>query len=117
MEVMKKIYLAVPYAVSPQRAFRAANQTAARLMLEGNIVFSPISHGHHIADHLPHAVRTDSDWWMKYERPHIEWADEVYVICIGDKGMEWIERSKGVQNELAIAAELGKPVRYTQYDD
>lgn len=112
---MRKIYLAIPYAWSPQRAFGIANRVAARLMREGHIVFSPITHGHPIADHLPADIRTDSAWWVERERSFIEWADDVLVIAPGEEGYDLISKSAGCQREMKIATELGKPVKTTQY--
>jgi hypothetical protein len=71
-------------------------------MSEGHIVFSPISHSHPIADHLPDQLRTDSNWWMNQDLPFVDWADEVHVVCIGELGHELIEQSKGVQMEIAL---------------
>jgi hypothetical protein len=64
-------------------------------MNEGHVVFSPISHSHHIADHLPDGVKTDSDWWMRQDLPLVEWADELHVVIIGEMGVDLIETLDG----------------------
>jgi nucleoside 2-deoxyribosyltransferase len=105
----KKIYLACPYThpdpIVMQQRFEQVNKVAARLMSEGYIVFSPISHSHPIA--LAGELTQDLDFWMAQNRAFIEWCDELYVAMIPG-----YRESKGVWRELQIAAELGKPVAY-----
>jgi nucleoside 2-deoxyribosyltransferase len=114
---MKKIYLAIPYTFNPQKSFDIANEVSAGLMLEGNLVFSPISHSHCIADFLPPAVKTDSHWWMRFDLPMVEWADELHVVMIGENAHELIARSKGVLMEITHAEMRGKTIKYIQYAD
>jgi nucleoside 2-deoxyribosyltransferase len=110
-----KIYLAIPYTFNPERSFRIANKITADLMSKGHVVFSPISHSHAIADHLPEALRTDSDWWMNQDLPFVEWCDWVYVVSIGQSGLDLIEDSKGVQMEITHANMHRKPVKIIDY--
>jgi nucleoside 2-deoxyribosyltransferase len=105
-----KIYLAIPYSFNPELSFKIANKIAAKLMIAGHIVFSPISHSHPVADYLPDNLRTDSDWWMKYDLPMIDWADEVHVVCIGHYGPDLVAESKGVQMEMVHAQNTNKPI-------
>jgi hypothetical protein len=112
-----KIYLAIPYTYNPEESFRIANRVAARLMSEGHVVFSPISHSHPVADFLPRELRTDSDWWMAQDLPFVDWAEEVHVVSIGENGRELIEASRGVQMEIARAALSCKPVNIIEYYD
>ena len=108
---MRKIYLATPYSHPdpPVRLFRfdAVNKVAAQLMSDGFLVFSPISHTHPIAEagDLPKGW----EFWKEYDKTFIEWADEVYVL----KAQGW-ETSTGVQAEIKIAEEMGKPVVYLE---
>ncbi len=102
------IYLASPYshpdtAVREQR-FRAACHAAVALLHAGRVVFSPIAHSHPLAQHgLP------GNWhfWERYDRAFLERCDEVMVLMLDG----WQE-SVGVQAEIRIARELGKPVRF-----
>ena len=110
-----KIYLAIPYSWNPERSFAIANKVAAKLMSKGHIVFSPISHSHHIADHLPANLKTDADWWMKQDLPLVYWCDEVHVVCIGENGCNLIEDSKGVQAEIEFAKDHNKPIKIIDY--
>jgi hypothetical protein len=102
-----KVYLAPPYshenpAVRELR-FMRINEIAAMLMASGGHVYSPISHTHPIAEagDLPQGW----DFWEQYDRHFIEWCDSLYVYCADG----WKE-SKGVNAEIQIARELGKPI-------
>jgi len=100
------IYLASPYthpdpAVREAR-FRAACRQAAEMVRCGIVVFSPIVHTHPLASHgLP------QDWafWREYDRAFLEMCSEVWVLTLDG----WRE-SQGVQAEIELARELGKPV-------
>lgn len=99
------IYLATPYsdpdpAVREHR-YREACRYAASLMRAGNHVFSPIAHSHGIAQH---DVPGDWAYWESLDRRFLEMCDEVGVLMLDG----WHE-SKGVQAEIRIARELGKP--------
>lgn len=114
---MAKIYLAIPYTFNPELSFRVANKVAAELMSKGHVVFSPISHSHNIADHLPDNLRKDSDWWMNQDLPFVEWCDELHVISIGAMGDKWIVESSGVQQEFTKAAQIKKKIKIIEYYD
>lgn len=110
-----KIYLAAPYthhcAVKRIERFNKVNEVAARLMNEGHIVFSPISHSHPIAEHLKPELLTDHDWWMNQDLSFIgEWADELHVLRLPG----WNE-SKGVFAEINFAVDNAIPIRYIDF--
>lgn len=103
------VYLASPYS-DPDHAvmearFEAVCREAAVWMGRGVHVFSPIAHTH------PIAVRGDlpKDWtfWEQYDRVMLAAASELWVLTLDGH-----ERSRGVAAEVAIAGELGIPVRY-----
>ena len=104
------IYLASPYshpdpAIRHER-FRAACRAAAGLMRSGRTVFSPIVHCHPLVEFgLP------SDWafWQRCDLEHLKRCDEVIVLTL-----EGWEASVGVQAEIQIATELGRPVSYLE---
>lgn len=105
----KLTYLACPYthadpAVKAAR-FDAANRASAKLMKEGHLVFSPISHTHPIA--LAGELPGDWHFWKDYDQAFIEASRELIVL----KEAGWQE-SVGVQAEIKIATELGIPVSY-----
>ena|SRR6185369_5341778 len=112
-----KIYLAIPYTWNPAKSFEIANKVSAKLMENGNVVFSPVSHSHGIADHLPTNIRTDSHWWMTQDLPLVEWADELHVVVIGENGNALIEQSRGVQMEIAHAKKHQKQIHIYEYYD
>lgn len=112
-----KIYLAIPYTWNNEKSFQVANKVTAKLMLAGHVVFSPISHNHIVADHLPNETRYDLDWWMNQDLAFVDWADEVYCVCIGEFGSELICHSKGVQMEIAHAQKQGKKITIIDYYD
>lgn len=105
----KTYYLACPYT-SDKDAVRwmrmsMASEAAARLMSHDCIVYSPITHGHHLAAHLPKEVVQDHDFWMCQCLPFVEWADVFALLP-----MTGWRKSKGVRIELDLAISLGKPI-------
>ena len=102
------IYVASPYS-HPDRAVRtsrydAARRHTARLACEGRLVYSPIVHSHPLAE-----LGLPGDWkfWAKHSRHMLAACREVIVLALPG----WQE-SRGIAAELAIAAELGLPVRF-----
>ena len=102
------IYLASPYSHADSMVreyrFREACRAAARFMRLGQAVFSPIAHGHCICTH---GLLTDWRFWEASDRYHLQRCEEVVVLMLDG----WRE-SEGVQAEIRIAGEYGKPVRY-----
>jgi nucleoside 2-deoxyribosyltransferase len=102
------IYLASPYshpdATIREARFQAACRAAAALIRAGHAVYSPIAHSHPIA---AYGLPTDWSYWERDARLHLKTRAEVVVLTLDG----WRE-SVGVAAELAIAAELGLPVRY-----
>jgi nucleoside 2-deoxyribosyltransferase len=102
------IYLASPYShpdpAVRERRFRAACSAAAFLLQAGHAVFSPIAHGHVLAEH---GLPTDWSFWQRYDHEHLERCDEVIVLMLNG----W-EESAGVRAEIRRAHELGKTVCY-----
>jgi nucleoside 2-deoxyribosyltransferase len=102
------VYLAAPYSDEDpsvrEARFCETNRAAAALMRAGLHVCSPISHSHPISQ-----CGVPGDWsrWELLDRWMLRHCDEVVVLTLDG----W-EASKGVQAELAIAAELNLPVRY-----
>jgi hypothetical protein len=56
-----------------QESFDLANKVSAKLMNEGYIVFSPISHSHPIAE--SQKLPGTWDFWQKFDEAFIEWCD------------------------------------------
>lgn len=122
----KKIYLAIPYSGLHEISFKIANEVAAQLMLEGNVVFSPITHSHSLSQQCK--LPTTWEFWLEQDREFVIWADELYIVVISDyfipntqgigyeNGIKFIENSVGVQGEILIATEHGKPIKYVMYN-
>lgn len=100
----RRIYLACPYshddpAVRQQR-FEIANRVAAKLMIDGHLVFSPVSHSHPIV--IAHDLPTDFAFWRDFDLSFLRlWATHLYVIA-----MDGMAESTGVRAELSEAASL-----------
>ena len=104
-----KIYLASPYThelVKVQEfRFKMCNIIAGKLIRAGNIIFSPISHSHPIANACNLNSEAYRELWYKQDSSFLEWCDELYVLAIGG----W-EKSSGVLWEISEVAKMGKPI-------
>jgi len=85
-------------------SFQMANAVAARLMEDGEIVFSPISHSHPISDFMVDFVH-EHDFWMQYNVRMMEMCNRIYVI----KTREW-KRSRGLRFEIQWFMDHNYPV-------
>ena len=108
------IYLAIPYSHPSEeiRNYRLqlVSDIAGKMMNEGKVVFSPISHGHVIAQ--IHNLPTDWEYWEKSCKVFVSRCTKVIVVMAGG----W-ETSVGVSEEVRIAKELGIPVEYYNVND
>ena len=102
------IYLASPFTsddpVVRQQRFEAACRAAAALISRGRTVFSPIAHSFVICRY---GLPLNWEFWQQIDRRFLDLCDEVVVLMLDG----W-QQSVGVQAEIAIARELGKPVTY-----
>lgn len=102
-------YLASPHshpdAEVREARWKAAVRAAAKLYDEGRFVFSPIAHSHHMA--IEAIIPPDFQYWRDYDRHMLTLCDSVTVLRLDG----W-EQSKGIAEELVIAAELRLPVTY-----
>lgn len=102
-------YLATPYSkweTGIEDAFKEASRLAARLLLRGISVYSPIAHTHSIAiygqlDPLDHSI------WLPFDEAMMEAAERLIVAQL--KG--WRE-SRGIAHEIDFFRQRGKPVQY-----
>lgn len=110
------VYLAAPYTHSDEDVrllrFDDACRAAAWAMSQGHTCFSPISHSHPIADHLPDELLLDHQFWMDQDLPLLRVANEVWVYM----GEGW-DKSKGMAREIREAEALGIPVRYVRPEE
>ena len=103
----KLIYLASPYshedgAVRTER-FAFACETAAAMMRQGLMVYSPIAHTHCIAEwgELPKGY----EFWREFDERMIAACDELWVLMLSG----W-EKSDGVRREVDYARGIGRSV-------
>lgn len=103
------VYLATPYSHPDpsveQIRFEVVNRVAAKLMAEGEHIFSPISHTHPIA--LAGELPKNWEFWKEYDTAILSVCSK--LIVLRQVGWEW---SKGVTEEVKIAESLGIPVSY-----
>ena len=102
-------YLATPYsdpdADVREGRYRAACAIAAVMTARGDLVYSPVAHGHGIA--LSGSLPVSWDFWQRLDRRMLAACDSLTVACVHG----W-EESHGVQAEIAAAKALGLPIRY-----
>jgi hypothetical protein len=107
----RKVYLACPYSHEDpairQARFEQVNKYAGEMMLEGLLIFSPISHTHPIA--VQCELPKGFDFWEKFDHAWIEWCDELWVLKLPG----W-ETSVGVNAEIKIAKKLGKGLKFLE---
>ena len=112
---MKKIYLACPYRHNDfsvmEKRVENVNIIAAKLMLQGHVVFSPISHSHPIE---MTGLKLPQGWefWSKQDLPFLEWCDELYVATLPG----W-HISEGVRAEILAAGRLRKTIVYIRLSE
>lgn len=98
------IYLATPYTHSDpnviEERFQRVTKVAGKLLENGEVVFSPITHCHEIAK--LHNLPTNWEWWMKIDREYLSKCKVLYILTLDG----W-ENSKGVNAEIALAKEFG----------
>jgi hypothetical protein len=112
-------YLAVPYTWNPERSFEIANKVSSYFMAEGKIIFSPVSHSHHIADHMAEPLRLSQEFWMNQDLPILRICDEIIFVLINAhdvrSGEELLEKSKGCMRELSEAILENKSIKMCEY--
>lgn len=113
MNTDELIYIAIPYShpnkeVREHRV-RIVSDIAGKLMCEGKVVFSPISHGYQIAK--IHDMPTDWEYWERSCKTFLKRCSSMIVVMADG----W-ERSQGVLAEIEVAEELGIPIQYYDVD-
>lgn len=104
------IYLACPYSY-PSPTVRAdrvefASMVAADLMARAEVVFSPITHGHAVARHLPSGITNSRGFWMRQCLPVLRRCGALYILPL-----EGWAHSRGVKAEIEFAEHALIPVR------
>ena len=107
----KLTYLATPYShadvmVRIER-YAIVTKVAAQRMDAGEVIYSPISHTHHMA--VWHGLPTSWEFWQDHCRAFLNASSKM----IGLRPDGWQE-SVGVQAEIAIAEELGLAIEHME---
>ena len=108
------IYLASPYSHPDDNKrdenYKIISGVAAEMITKGDVVFSPITYGHHLLTfkQLP------NDWafWKNFCLKFLEKCDKI-IIC---KMPGW-EKSIGVAEEIEFSKENGIPIEYIEYQE
>ena len=108
------IYLASPYS-NPDTAIRNRNYmkisyVAAKMVANGDSVYSPITYGHHLLAF--HELPTDWEFWKKFCLDFLVKCDKL-IVC----KMEGWDKSVGVAEEIKFAKENGIPIEYIEYTE
>lgn len=107
-------YLATPYSRymggDIQRAFQDASRLAARLMLTGVNVYSPIAHTHPLAvygeiDPLDHSI------WLPFDEAMMTVCS---VLIVAE--MDGWQQSKGIAHEIAFFRQANKSIFHLNPD-
>ena len=103
------IYLAAPYS-HPEKAimharFVTITQYCASCMVEGELIFSPITYGHPFA--VAGLAKTDHMSWWKFNKYMMDTAFSVRVLRIPG----WAT-SKGVTAEIGYCQEHNIPLEF-----
>ena len=108
------IYLAGPYSHPDEDVrharYAALTAKAAELMLENYVVFSPITHGHAVAE--AHNLPTDFIWWEQQCLGMLRHASKLVILTLDG----W-EQSKGLEVEVEFARKIGINIEYVRAID
>lgn len=103
------IYLAGPYShenpTVRHMRFCKLTALAGLLMLDGKLVYSPITHSHHMSTYIGH--RTDFEFWERMDLHMLGLSKFMYVFK-----MDGWKESTGVAAEIKFATREGIPVVY-----
>lgn len=103
------IYLAGPYSHEDEEVrearFRALTAKAAELMLDGHVVFSPITHGHTIAEY--HDLPKTWEWWSKQDFKFLRHCSKIMILRL-----DGYYDSVGVTAEIEAANMFNIPMEF-----
>lgn len=102
-------YLAGPYGSVhshiKERRYNQLTFVAAQLMKRGEVIFSPITHCHYLAQE--HASFEGPDFWLHQDLAILRRCDTLIVLRL-----EGWEQSEGLRREIEFATEHNIPVEY-----
>lgn len=106
-------YIGIPYtgAMGPmsspaarEQSFHVVNKIAAFFLLQGELIYSPITHSHPIHYYMGE-LGNDHQLWMKYDKSMMDLCNRMYVVCYGE-----YRKSRGVMEEIEYFKKNKKPV-------
>ena len=107
-------YLAIPYShhdpAIRQLRFDQVNRVAARLINEGHLIFSPISHSHHIA--AEHGLHCGWEFWRRHDEFFLAVSSRLLILKLDG----W-DKSMGVMAEIAFAEKCGIDIEFMEYEE
>lgn len=110
------IYIGSPYShphpLVREARTKIATLYASKLVREGRVVFSPLTHFHFIADFMSEKECLDVDLWLKQDLFFLEKAKELHVLQTD----EW-EESKGLKREIEFAEKNNIMIKYLSKED
>lgn len=108
------VYLAGPYSSCHihirQRRYDKLSWVAAQLIRRGEIVYSPVTSCHHIAN--DYDLPMDADYWLRHDLEFLRRCGKMYVLQL-----EGWEQSIGVAREIEFANEHEIPIEYIKVED
>jgi hypothetical protein len=107
----KKIYISIPYTGVEDISFKLTNLVAGKLLDEGAIPISPISHSHPIEEHCN--KKWGWETWQKVDYALLDMCDGILVVDFDENK---IKNSVGVQDEIKYAKMKNKSVRFLKID-
>jgi hypothetical protein len=106
------IYIASPYSHEDKyvRELRYLQITdyCAKQVKEGNVVFSPITYGHILSEHVD--MPTDFKFWKDFCITFLHKCSEMHIIKLDG----W-EESTGIQEEIKYCKFLDIPIKFIDY--
>lgn len=101
------IYLACPYTHENEhmehKRYEQVTDVAAKLMLQGQCIYSPITSMHFLA----RRIKANTFDWLQHDLIILARCDKLIVLQL-----EGWEDSEGLKNEIAFATEKNIPVEY-----
>lgn len=109
----KIIYIASPYShaekhVREQRYLQVTDY-AAKQVAAGNIVFSPITFGHVLSEHVD--MPTNFEFWSDFCLTFLSKCSEMHVLK-----MDGWEISNGIDQEEQFCSVNNIPIKYIDYE-
>lgn len=108
----KLSYVASPYShpIDDIRIenYKIVSNFVANLVKNGNVVFSPITYGHHLVEFR--TMPTDFEFWENFCLTFLSKCDEMIVLKIPG----W-EDSIGIKNEIRYCEVHDIPIYYIEY--